>query len=114
MLAGQLDLVIEQGATFTLSLFYQDDTGAAVDITGRTARMQLRKSDHSGNVEIELTTANGRISIDGPRGLIALSIAAADTAELDGHGVYDLELVNGAVVERVLQGQYTVSPEVTR
>lgn len=114
MLAGQLDLVIEQGATFTLSLFYQDDTGAAVDITGRTARMQLRSAITSADVVLALTTENGRISIDGPRGLIALSISAADTAGLSGDGVYDLELVNGAVVERVLQGAYTVSPEVTR
>lgn len=114
MLAGQLDLVVEQGATFTLSLFYQDDTGAAVDITGRTARMQLRKTDHTGHIDIELTTENGRIAIDGPRGLIALSIAATDTAGMSGAGVYDLELVNGALVERVLQGAYTVSPEVTR
>lgn len=114
MLAGQLDLVIEQGATFTLSMFYQDDTGAAVDITGRTARMQLRSAVTSADVALSLTTENGRIAIDGPRGLIALSIAATDTAGLSGSGVYDLELVNGALVERVLQGTYTVSPEVTR
>lgn len=114
MLAGQLDLVIEQGATFTLSLFYQDDTGAAVDITGRTARMQLRSAVTSADVVLALTTENGRIAIEGPRGLIALSIAATDTAGLSGSGVYDLELVNGALVERVLQGTYTISPEVTR
>ena len=114
MLAGQLDLVIEQGATFTLSLFYQDDAGAAVDITGRTARMQLRKTDHTGNTELELTTENGRITIDGARGLIALSIAAADTAALVHSGVYDLELVSGAQVDRIVQGSYTISPEVTR
>lgn len=114
MLAGQLDLVIEQGATFTLSMFYQDDTGAAVDITGRTARMQMRSAVTSADVVLALTTENGRIAIEGSRGLIALSIAATDTAGLSGSGVYDLELVNGALVERVLQGAYTISPEVTR
>lgn len=114
MLAGQLDLVIEQGATFTLSLFYQDDTGAPVDITGRTARMQLRSAVDSAVLVLPLTTENSRITIDGPRGLIALSIAATDTAGLSGSGVYDLELVNGAQVERIMQGAYTISPEVTR
>jgi hypothetical protein len=113
MLAGSYDLNIEQGATFTLAMFYQDDNGAAVDLTGRTARMQLRTSI-DGEVEIELTTENSRIIIDGPRGQITLSIAATDTEELTGGGVYDLELVQGAIVERILEGFYKVKPEVTR
>lgn len=114
MLAGRYALTIEQGATFTLAMFYQDDAGAAVDLTGYTARMQLRKTDHAGHIELELTTENGRIVIDGARGQIMLNIAAADTTSLTGSGVYDLELVQGAAVQRVLEGAYQVNPEVTR
>lgn len=114
MLAARYDLTIEQGATFALVMFYQDDAGAAVDLTGYTARMQLRKTDHTGHTELELTTENGRIAIDGARGQISLSIAAADTTALVNSGVYDLEIVQGATVQRILEGSYTVSPEVTR
>lgn len=114
MLAGRYDLTIEQGATFTLSMYYQDDAGAAVDLTGYSARMHLRKADHVGNIEIELTTENGRIVIDGARGQIVLNIAAVDTQDLTASGVYDLEVVLGAVVHRIMQGAYTISPEVTR
>ena len=116
MLAGELNLTIEQGATFLLTLFYQDDTGAPANLTGSTARMKLRKNSHSGQVAVELTTENGRINIVGIAGEINLTISAADTAAMADHdsGVYDLELVTGEVVERLIEGTYTVSPEVTR
>jgi hypothetical protein len=116
MLAGELNLTIEQGATFLLTLIYQDDTGAPANLTGYTARMKLRKNSHSGQVAIELTTENGRISINGVAGQINLTISATETAALSDHeiGVYDLELVNGEIVERLVEGSYTISPEVTR
>jgi len=114
MLAGRYDITIEAGATFTLSLTYVDDTGAPVDLTDYTARMQLRASISDTTPVIELTTSNGRISIDATNGVINLLIAAVDTEDLSGSGVYDLELVNGGTVERLIEGTYTVNAEVTR
>lgn len=114
MLAGQYDITVEQGSTFSLTLTYKDQRGYVIDLTDHTARMQLRPSVGSSTIALELTTANGRIAIDGAQGKITLQIGATDTAGLSGTGVYDLELVNGAVVQRILEGTYSVSPEVTR
>lgn len=116
MLAGELNLTIEQGATFLLTLIYQDDTGAPANLAGATARMKMRKHNHQGHVAMELTTENGRISISAAAGQINLTISATDTATLTDHdsGVYDLELVNGSIVERLIEGTYTISPEATR
>lgn len=114
MLAGRYDLTIEQGATFALSMFYQDDAGAAVDLMGYTARMQLRETVDAATAVLDLTTENGRILIDAERGQVTLSIAATDTANLTGTGVYDLELVQGVTVLRILEGTYKVNPGVTR
>lgn len=114
MLAGRYDLTVEQGSTFNLTLVYKDQRGYVIDLTGYSARMQLRTSVGASTVALDLTTANGRISVDGAAGKINLSIAAADTAGLSGTGVYDLELVNGQTVQRILEGSYTISPEVTR
>lgn len=114
MLAGQYDLTVEQGSTFNLTLVYKDQRGYVIDLSGYSARMQLRTTVGASTTALDLTTANGRIAIEGTAGKIILSIAAADTAGLSGTGVYDLELVNGLIVQRILEGSYTISPEVTR
>jgi hypothetical protein len=45
--------------------------------------------------------------------VIAIALDAATTANLVD-GVYDLEIVTGSVVQRLISGTLTVSPEVTR
>ena len=114
MLAGKYDITIEAGSTFTLSLTYVGEDGAGVDLSGYSARMQLRSSVSSSTVVLELSTANSRIAIDTANSQIVLAIASADTENLTGTGVYDLELFNGALVERLIEGSYTVIAQVTR
>lgn len=114
MLAGLLDIEIEQGATFNLEFLYQDEDGTPINLTGMTARMQLRRTFNSPDALLSLTTENSRITITPLLGKIVLNISATDTATLTGSGVYDLELVNGSVVNRILQGSYSVCPEATK
>lgn len=114
MLAGLLDIEIEQGATFELVFIYQDEAGNPFDLTGMTARMQLRRTYNSPTSIIELTTANNRIVFDPFIGKITLRIAATDTAALTGSGVYDLELIDGSTVNRILEGSYNICAEVTK
>jgi len=115
MIAGKYNFVIEQGATFTRVLTWKDSTGTAVNLTGYTARMQLREITESGTVILSLTTENSRISLGGSAGTVTLTILAADTTTMSpGSYVYDLELITGATVYRLVQGTATVSAEVTR
>ncbi len=116
MSAGYLDLYIEQGATYAQPIVWKDSNGDAVDLTGYTARMQVRKTISATAVIIELTTENGRITLGGDNGTITLEITAEDTAALEQFaGVYDLELeASNGFVTRLLEGQVTVSKEVTR
>ena len=114
MLAGLLNLTIEQGATYNLSFLYQDENGDAINLTGMTARMQLRRQFASDTALLSLTTENGRITITPLEGKIELYIGATDTALLTGSGVYDFELVNGPVVNRLLEGSFNICNEVTR
>ena len=106
------DFDVLQGTTFTRDLQYQIQ-GEPVDIEGYTARMKVRKS-YDLPVEIEITTANGKIIIS-ETNRIDISLTAAETAALSsGRYLYDLELVNGDYVERILQGIFTVMAEVTK
>lgn len=108
------DVTIEQGATWTRTLTITDD-GTPRNLTGYTARMQIRRAAADASVLLELTTVNGRITITALTGTLILSLSATETAALSWtRGVYDLEIVAGSAVERLLEGAVTVSPEVTR
>ena len=116
MSAGELDLLIEQGATFQKKLIWQDADGNPIDITNYTGRMQVRESKDATVILVELTTVNGRITIGGANGEIDLEIDATTTAALTfSSAVYDLELEDtGGIVTRLVEGKVKLSFEVTR
>lgn len=106
---------MEQGSTFRRTITYKDSNGSAIDLSGYTARMQLRRNIEDASPLIELTDANGRITLGGVAGTVVLTISAADTASLSPvEGVYDLELVTGDTVEKLIAGTFTIQREVTR
>jgi hypothetical protein len=114
---GRYDMTIYQGATFALTLTWrQGEPPVAVNLTGYTARMQLRETTGSPSTVLSLTSAGGGgLTLGGAAGTIALNVSATQTAELTpGTYLYDLELVNGATVTRLVEGRAVVSPEVTR
>jgi hypothetical protein len=116
MTAATYDFTIEQGATLAKTLIWNDSTGSPVDLTGYTARMQVRQSVSSTTVLLELTSADGEIVITPSTGTIVLNFPAATTAAITWrHGKYDLELESSTgIVTRLIEGQIDVSPEVTR
>lgn len=113
-------LHILQGATFCAHFTWKsgatEATAALVDLTGCTARMHIREYLDAPDIALELTTENGRITLGGVDGTIALEVSAQDTAAINWtEGVYDLEVeFAGGKVRRFLQGEVTVSLEVTR
>jgi hypothetical protein len=114
MAAGALDFTIEQGATFNLLMTWKIDN-VAVNLTGYTARLQARVDVEDTETVLSLTTGSG-ITLGGALGTISLDRTATQTAVLPtGEFVYDLELQSGGgVVTRLVQGQLTISAEVTR
>lgn len=108
-----VNLLIAQGADNEYSFRYLSAEGAPVDMTGYTARAQIRNTVR-GDLWLELT------DIDlGSDGTITVTIGHDITehqvwAKRHG-GVWDLELVdpNGKVL-RFVEGKVTVSHEVTR
>lgn len=113
---AKLKLTIYQGATFRRRLRWMDAARQPIDLTGCTARMQIREEVDATAVLLGLTTENARIALGGAAGTIDLTIAATDTAALTWPaGVWDLEIVHpGGAVTRLAQGSVVVSPEVTR
>jgi hypothetical protein len=115
-LGNRYDLEIKQGATLSLTATWRDSTGTVINLTGYTARMQVRSAYDATGTILSLTSSSG-ITLGGSAGTIAITASATVTAALTApwSGVWDLELVSGGgVVTRLLEGAATVSPEVTR
>jgi hypothetical protein len=117
MRAGVLNLLVMQGSTFSRTISWQID-GEPVDLTGYTARMQIRTVQVNTKPQrllYSLTSENGKLLVDRQNGSITMSIDAVNSATLPaGSHVYDLELVTGDYVQRLVQGRFDVSAEVTR
>lgn len=115
-MSNRYNLSIQQGATLAVAVTWKDSNDVPVDLTGYTARLQVKET-YDGNAVLSLNTSNGGIALGGTAGTINLAAAATATAALAApfSGVYDLELVSGSgVVTRLLEGAATVSPEVTK
>ncbi|MFD5566635.1 hypothetical protein [Streptomyces cadmiisoli] len=106
--AGEWDLYIEQGATFVQTYTVADDP----DFTwaGWEARSQIRsEASENGELLLDLTPY-----LDITGGAIQLAIPASVTETLTRNGRWDLEVVSGVTVVRLLNGRAVVSLEVTR
>lgn len=106
------DFVIYQGATFSETLIFTDSEENIFDLNNFQVSMKIRKS-YQLQTTIELSTENGKITLNIPRGSIAVEIPATTTKTLKpGNYIYNLELKNGDIVDRYLQGSIFISPEV--
>lgn len=113
--AAELDIVIEQGSTFDVLLTWTDENAVPIDITGFSARMDIRDEIDDAAVILSLVSPTD-IVLGDAAGTIQLIIVDSVTEAFSfDDAVYDLELVSGGgVVRRILRGNITLSKEVTR
>jgi len=85
------------------------------NLTGVTARMQVRTKITDELFILELTTENGGITIDDVLKTITINVSAADTALLTfSSAVYSMELIEGLEVTPFINGTLTLEKEITR
>lgn len=111
-----IPLPLVQGATNDFPIEYTDDLGAPIDLTGVEAYMHVRETIDSPDILLALSTANGRIVINGPLGKITIIFEPVDTEGVEWRvAVYDLEFVwPSGRKDRFCQGTIILSPETTR
>ena len=126
MAAGKYSFIIEQGATTNLNVQWTDASGSAVDLTGYQARMQIRPGIEASDVYISLSSSlspdgtglnlngsDGETSLTS--GSVGIYISAYSSSLLNfNEAFYDLEMVNGREVTRLLEGKVRLSKNVTR
>ncbi len=130
MAAGNYSFTIEQGATTDFEVVYTDSTNTPVNLTGYTARMQIRPSAGSSEIYLTLSSSLGPcgtgLNLSGSNGSTPLSsgsigifISAVSSSLLNfDNAQYDLEIASGsgncAVVTRLLKGNIRLSKEITK
>lgn len=91
--------------------------GSPRDISGWTARMQIRSKKSSAVVLASFSTSSGEyMSIVGPAGMVMLDVPGAVTATYDfNSGVYDVYVFDQTGEPyRIVEGTALVSATVTR
>ena len=113
MAAGKLNILIEAGATFSKVITVNATAGSALNLTGKTLRGSVRYKvqDAQAAAQFTFTLANQSTN----PGQATWILSATDTALLtQSRAVYDVELVDGATVTRLLEGEVFISLNVTR
>ena len=106
---GRYNISVIQGTTFDLKPVWKIG-GVAVVLSNYSADMQVRYATDTAIIT-ELSTANGKITIDSAYGRINLHLSATDTAALTP-GTYQYQLnitdLNGSVTYAILTGNFTI------
>lgn len=113
MTAANYNLIIDQGSDFALNLNIKE-AGVVKDLTGYLARAQLRSSKKSTTVAGSFTCT---ILSPATGGNIKMELSnAISSAMSPGLYYYDLEIYTAGdgIVKRLIQGEATLTQEVTR
>jgi hypothetical protein len=99
------------GATWERTFTWRVD-GTLVNWTGYTAKLQVKQYLNDASV-LTLTSGSG-ITLGGSAGTIAIVMSSTLTgAVTPGEYLYDLEVTNGTIIYRVLEGKFTFDGQVT-
>ena len=114
MTPGLVNFVCPQGSTFRRTLTYTLDE-VPVNLTGYSSRLQVREAYYSTDPVVSLVSGSG-ITMGGSAGTIYILISASVTSGFPtGTHVYDLEIISPSnIVDRLVEGTFNVTPEVTR
>ena len=105
-MAGQKNWEVDINTTYSFEIEYKDPNGDPIDITGSTAKMQVRNTQ-GDKLAFTLTSPSGGITIDGPNGLITVKMTPTQTSKLFyPKSVYDLMLTDTNANKIKLVGGY--------
>lgn len=125
MAAGVHDILVEQGATFSMVLVLKDENRNALDLTGLAFRGKIKKAFTDTTSQADFVFNILDQSNTATKGRVEVSLSATQTAAISAPTkgasrtltvmIYDIESQSptGEVI-RWLQGDASISPEVTK
>jgi uncharacterized protein YfaP (DUF2135 family) len=110
----RFDLRINQGETFQVAIPVYQPNGDDADLTGSTARGQIRSYAAAPVALYEWSATASNLAFDGNE--VALRVPAEDSSAWTFRtGAYDVELEDpDGNVTRLVEGHVVIQPEITR
>jgi len=115
-MALQKNWEVDQNTTFTFTVEYIDSSGVPINITGSTAKMQVRESKGGSKLAFTLTSPSaGGITVDGLNGKLTMKMTPTQTNKLFyPKSSYDIMLTDTNLNKtKILEGFITLSRSVT-
>jgi hypothetical protein len=114
-MAGQKNFEVDQNATFTFIVEYKDNNNLPIDLTGATAKMQVRDTKGGTKLAFSLTSPSGGIVIDPTNGKLTIKITPTQTNKLFyPKSSYDIMITDSNSNKiKLLEGFMTLSRSVT-
>jgi hypothetical protein len=111
---GRFNFSLIQGYTFNTSPAWKINN-SYVNVTGYSAKMQVRQAVTSTSVILEMSTANGRIVAGTTDGKFTITLSATNSAALPpGNYIYDLDITSpSGTTTTLLTGGFAVVAQVT-
>jgi uncharacterized protein YndB with AHSA1/START domain len=114
-MAGQKNFEVDQNATFSFVVEYKDNNGNAIDLTGASAKMQVRDVKGGTKLAVTLTSPSGGIVINGSLGKLTVTLTPTQTNKIFyPKSVYDIMVVDSNANKiKLLEGFISLNRSVT-
>jgi hypothetical protein len=114
-MAGQKNFEVDQNATFSFIVEYKDNNGLPIDLTGSTAKMQVRDTKGGSKLAFSLTSPAGGITITPLLGKVTIKMTPTQTNKLFyPKSSYDIMVTDSNANKiKLLEGFITLSRSVT-
>lgn len=140
MASAYYDINAQQYSTLNFHVEYYDENGNAVDLTGYTARFQVRPNTTTSTLYLNISTSGVTgggstgefLASSGVRGTGGIYLNKGETGAAFTGGIliaadattmgyvrtgswkYSLDITKGVTTDELMQGQFVVSPKTTR
>ncbi|NBW11877.1 MAG: hypothetical protein EBR82_27975 [Caulobacteraceae bacterium] len=110
-----VNFALYQGDTLTFTVTVKNSNGSAYPLTGSNSTMKIKRL--SGTEVISLTVGSGITYTNAAGGIMSVTITATQSAALPTEKAlaYDLQLEqsSGTIINTLVRGTITVTPQIT-
>ena len=114
-MAAQKNFEVDQNTTFYFTVEYTDSNDLPINLSGATAKMQVRDTKGGSKLSFTLTSPFDGIVINGPLGRVTCTMTPAQTNKLFyPKSSYDIMITDTHNTKiKLLEGFLTLSRSVT-